>query len=374
MYDLVVIGGGPAGCAAAITAVRAGADVLLLEAGDYPRQKVCGEFISPDACRLLRNLIGEFLPLARCPRISRARIYIDNQVLETEIHPAALSVARFELDAALWAAAACAGVETRLQTAVEEVEGTAPYHVRTRTERLLATSVINASGRWSKLNAQPQVASCAAIGIKAHFRESEPASTVDLYFFPGGYCGVSPVIGGDGSDACVLNVSAMVDRRKGASFADVFSRNHDLWRRSRGWHPVTQTITTYPLSFRKPFPLDGKILLAGDSAGFIDPFVGDGIAVALHTGVMASQALAPFWQGERTLTGAAEEYRREYEAHIAPCFRVAARIRRLLSLPRVLRWPLTRLVQMTRWTPQFLKATRPGAGSSDPEKKNKIAA
>jgi flavin-dependent dehydrogenase len=180
MYDLVVIGGGPAGCAAAITAVRAGADVLLLEAGDYPRHKVCGEFISPDACRLLRNLIGEFLPLARCPRINRARIYIDGRVLETEIQPAALSVARFELDAALWAAAACAGVETRLQTRVEKVEGNGPYHVSTPTERLLAGSVINASGRWSKLNAQPTVASSAALGIKAHFYAAGPSPTVDL--------------------------------------------------------------------------------------------------------------------------------------------------------------------------------------------------
>jgi len=374
MYDLVVIGGGPAGCAAAITAVRAGADVLLLEAGDYPRHKVCGEFISPDACRLLRSLIGEFLPLARCPRISRARIYIDNQVLETEIQPAALSVARFELDAALWAAAACAGVETRLQTTVEKVEGTGPYHVRTPTERLLASSVINASGRWSKLNAQPQVASCAAIGMKAHFHEVEPAQSVDLYFFPGGYCGVSPVMSAGASDGPVLNVSAMVDRRKGASFADIFSCHRDLWRRSRGWQPVTQTTTTYPLSFRKPDPLEGKILLAGDSAGFIDPFVGDGIALALHSGVMASQALARFWQGERTLTGAAEDYRGEYNAHIAPCFKAAARIRRLLSLPRVLRWPLTRLVQITRWTPHFLNATRPGASSVDQEHKNKVAA
>jgi len=156
------------------------------------------------------------------------------------------------------------------------------------------------------------------------------------------------VMSAGASDGPVLNVSAMVDRRKGASFADIFSCHRDLWRRSRGWQPVTQTTTTYPLSFRKPEPLEGKILLAGDSAGFIDPFVGDGIALALHTGVMASQALARFWQGERTLTGAAEDYRGEYNAHIAPCFKAAARIRRLLSLPRVLRWPLTRLVQITR--------------------------
>jgi len=46
-FDLAIIGGGPAGTAAAITASRSGARVLLLERGAFPRHKVCGEFISP---------------------------------------------------------------------------------------------------------------------------------------------------------------------------------------------------------------------------------------------------------------------------------------------------------------------------------------
>ncbi len=53
MYDLTVIGGGPAGSCAAITAHRAGASVLLLERGRFPRHKVCGEFVSAEALGLL---------------------------------------------------------------------------------------------------------------------------------------------------------------------------------------------------------------------------------------------------------------------------------------------------------------------------------
>ncbi|MGH9566287.1 MAG: FAD-dependent oxidoreductase, partial [Candidatus Angelobacter sp.] len=57
-YDLIVVGGGPAGCACAITAARSGARVLLLEKETFPRHKVCGEFVSPESVRLLAALLG----------------------------------------------------------------------------------------------------------------------------------------------------------------------------------------------------------------------------------------------------------------------------------------------------------------------------
>ena len=62
-FDVVVAGGGPAGVAAGITGARAGARVLLLERGRYPRQKVCGEFISAESLELLCSLLRD-VPVA----------------------------------------------------------------------------------------------------------------------------------------------------------------------------------------------------------------------------------------------------------------------------------------------------------------------
>ena len=58
IYDLIVIGGGPAGCAAAITAAQEGASVLLQERGRFPRHKVCGEFVSAESLHVLEKLLG----------------------------------------------------------------------------------------------------------------------------------------------------------------------------------------------------------------------------------------------------------------------------------------------------------------------------
>ena len=120
MYDLIVIGGGPAGTSAAISAARYGARVLLLERGRFPRHKVCGEFVSPESFEILAQLLDsrDDGVLQAAVRIPEARIFIDGRVLQTPIEPSAASVARLDLDKALWDSAQRSGVEARQQVAV----------------------------------------------------------------------------------------------------------------------------------------------------------------------------------------------------------------------------------------------------------------
>src|SRR5258708_32158648 len=73
--------------------------------------------------------------------------------------------------------------------------------------------------------------------------------------------------------------------------------------------------------------------LAGDAAGFIDPFAGDGISLAPHSGTLAAESLAPFLSGKRSLAESQQQYRTAYFKRFAPAFRNAARLRMLLSAP-----------------------------------------
>lgn len=354
MYDLAVIGAGPAGCAAAITAAGQGASVVLLEKGDFPRQKVCGEFVSAESLTLLSRLLSAtHRPvLDNAVRIRDAQIFLDGRTIRAKIDPGAASIARFNLDAALWKSAQEAGADTRVRTLVSKVDGDSPFEVHCGGETIRARAVIHANGRWSNLNQSREISENQAvkekwIGIKAHYREHTPPSSVDLYFFEGGYCGVQPVNLADTASRRV-NVSAMVRAGVATTLPQVFRRNPALERRSTSWQPLTNVVTTFPLMFRRPeCTAENNILRAGDAAGFVDPFVGDGISLALRSGAMAAGCLSAFFAAKATLEEAAERYRAAYEANLAPVFRHSSQLRRLLRLPRPLRTPLLYVLSKT---------------------------
>jgi len=368
MYDLIVIGGGPAGSSAAITAAQAGVKVLLLERGRYPRHKVCGEFVSAESLGLLSELLGNRgkASLTDAVPISHARVFLDDRTLESPINPPAGSIARYDLDAALWRAAIENGVEGHLQTSAQKINGIGPFSVSTANGAFESLAVINAAGRWSNLTAPAKENGAIRekwVGLKGHFSETAAAQSVDLYFFPGGYCGVQPVnlLGPENEESKGgrINLCAMVRADTASTLLDVFWLHPQLRERSRDWQPLSDPVTTAPLFFRPPRPAEQNVLMVGDSAGFVDPFVGDGISLALRSGALAAKSLAPCFSEKISVVRAADVYRKSYEQTLLPVFRASSTIRKLLALPRFLRGPLISLLESSpRFTRYLVQRTR----------------
>ena len=346
MYDLIVIGGGPAGTSAAITAAREGANVLLLERGQYPRHKVCGEFVSAESLDLLGSLLGpnDKAPLENAIRISTTRVFLDGKTIETPVSPPAASIARLDLDAALWESARIHGIDSRQRITVQKVSGTGPFRLVTSNGNFEARAVINASGRWSNLTASrtpdPGL-SDKWLGLKGHFSDPSAHPSVDLYFFDGGYCGVQPVnIGEPGESESRINACAMVSADMATTLKDVFRQHPELEQRSRSWKALSDPVSTSPLLFRAPAPVSDGIFIAGDAAVFVDPFVGDGISMALRSGALAAQTLMPFFRKELSLQDASRSYQKAYHRRLAPVVKASSMIRRMLELPRAVRLPM----------------------------------
>ena len=364
IFNLAIIGGGPAGCAAAIVGARKGARVLLLERTCFPRHKVCGEFVSAESLGLLQNLLANDLRhlLTRAPRIFNSRIFLDGSVLEARIDPPAASIARFDLDAALWETCCVEGVETHAETVVKSIEGNGPFRIVASDQIFEAHALMNASGRWSSFTSAEVRARNGKekwIGIKAHFYEAFAAPSTDLYFFDGGYCGVQPVTAATNGSGTRINACAMVRADVSNTLPEVLGLHPALRERSRTWKPAMETVSTSPLVFHKPEPLQNAMLQVGDAAAFVDPFVGDGISLALRSGALAAECLQSFFRGECSLQQAAMLYSEAYRERLGRIFKVSSMLLGWLRWPRPIRRPMFSLISRAEFiSRQMVRFTR----------------
>ncbi|MGH9392964.1 MAG: NAD(P)/FAD-dependent oxidoreductase [Terriglobales bacterium] len=342
-YDLAVVGGGPAGSVAAAVAARRGLRVIAFERGSFPRDKVCGEFVSSEALPLLQTLAPRLC--AAAPGIARAAFVAPSgRRRGFDLLQPALGISRLALDAALWEAAAGAERRTRATVAAFEPEGS---HWRLRLaggETLAAAAVIVASGRSGR--ASPW------LGVKARFHGLEAGAAVEMHLFRGGYCGLAPVENG------WTNVCALIHRRRAgalgasrdfAAWISAASASPALAQRLRPGRQATPTVVTAQLELGSRAGCRDGVLAAGDASGFIDPFTGDGLARALLSGELAADAIA---------NGATQAYPAALARAAACGYTAAAPLRRLVQAPLRLQslaaWALARPVV----GPRLLAATR----------------
>ncbi|HEX2622351.1 MAG TPA: NAD(P)/FAD-dependent oxidoreductase, partial [Phototrophicaceae bacterium] len=327
--DTVVIGGGLAGCLAAITLARRNRRVVLLEAKSYPQHKVCGEFLSPE-CLPIFDEAG-FLPALQAlhPVIIRtARITApDSTAWQTTFPAPGTGISRYALDAALAVYAASLGVEVCDGIRVNRIDGSLDDGFRLTAVRTNGTStfraktVIAAHGKHSNLdrvlNRTFLRTRHAYVGLKRHFTGASLHDHLDLHVFPGGYCGMSDVEDGK-TNVCLLVRQDVFQRETSNEGIDQFigwmsEQNpylHQWLTRATPlydhWISIGQ-VTLVPKS-----PLEGDILLAGDAAGMIAPLAGDGMAMALQSGVLAANLIDRYLEHQLTASELKRQYARSW--------------------------------------------------------------
>lgn len=266
-----MVGGGPAGSAAAIATLQDSAGVRIADRARETRHKVCGEFIAPEASAILEQLgvWSGFLD-AGPARIRRCVLNFGSHVKEWRLAESAFGLSRLALDGLLLERAASLG-------AMVERGVTIPAAAE-------CGATVLASGR----RATPRMAS-RLFGFKAHF--SGPASdAVELHFTGFGYVGINPIEKGL-TNVCGIAAEGRL-RECGFDLDEFMDRSPLLAERLR---PLTRTLkwlTTGPLVFSRPRVTSDAAYVAGDALGFVDPFTGSGILNALLTGRMAGAAAA----------------------------------------------------------------------------------
>jgi flavin-dependent dehydrogenase len=119
-----------------------------------------------------------------------------------------------------------------------------------------------------------------------------------------------------------------------------------------------QPVSTAPLLYRRPQSTRGHIVLAGDAAAFIDPFVGDGISIALRSGRAAAECLQRHLSGESSLSDGVARYAQVYAQQFQPLLSAASKVRSLLSLPVPARALAFQLLRLPGVMPLVIRKTR----------------
>jgi geranylgeranyl reductase family protein len=363
--DVLVVGAGPAGAAAACEANRLGLDALAVDKARFPRDKTCGDGLTTGALRHFEALGVDVRALPSYASV-RETVIVSPSGREVVLPlpddgEYAAAVMRHELDAALVDEARRRGVRVHEGLGVRDIEAADDDVTVTFDDGTVrrARWVIAADGHYSPVRRMLAAgeASRTDLGTWHAFRQyfhgvddERMWVLFDAALLPG-YAWVFPLGGGRANIGFGVlrdlgNEGAPSGKRIAAQWRDVIS--HPKLRAivgtgatpdgpARAW-PI-------PASFDSARLARGRVLFAGDAAHVVDPMTGEGIAQAIDSGLLAARAI----RCGGTAQSVAARYRRTVERVLGADLRFARQLQQLLRTPLGARAAI-RAAGLTPWT------------------------
>lgn len=364
-YDALIVGAGPAGATAAQLLARAGWRVALAEKSEFPRQKVCGEYLSPTNYALFRDLgvLEEFLARAG-PEVRRVELVVKSETVSAgmpefkgDFGAWGRALGRDTLDALLARRAAEAGAELWQPWAAVGVRREGPRFVTSlqsketkETKEVESEVVVTAHGSWGVGPLPTQVPKQTPrptdlFAFKTHFRGAGLAADVmNMLVFPGGYAGMVNTDAGLLSYSFCIRRDRLAEVRRGGEARQPAESAQeyvlaacpavrallDGATRAGAW------LSVGPLRPGLRRRHDAGLFSVGNSAGEAHPTIADGISMALQSAWLLARRLGE--RGEGPLTPRRlEEAGRLYDRDWLRAFRLrilAAELFARLSLNR----------------------------------------
>jgi flavin-dependent dehydrogenase len=353
-WDTIVIGAGPAGAVAAVCLSRAGRRVLLVEKKKFPRFKVCGCCLNPNALRILDQLdLSNHLRNAGAIEVDQFRLRSRGRELKIPM-PGGVVISRQKMDVALVDAAVAAGAEFRDNVSalvMPSRESTSAIQVElTDAEGAVqiveASAVLVADGlSGSALKLRDEFATTVAensyFGMSAHLpSKTNPGidpGTIEMATGRLGYVGSVVLEDGAINYSSAISPQARKDASSNGELLTMILEEAGspipVGFQDAEWHGAPL------LSRHRSRFAAGSVLLLGDATGYVEPFTGEGMAWAVEMGYSAAELLLtpniPETAYEASWTRTVEKLRAE--RHVW-CRRLASFLRKpkLVSVGMVL--------------------------------------
>ncbi len=310
-FDVIVVGGGPAGSSCAMMLARDGVRVLLLEKSRFPRDKICGDCVNPRIWGLFETLgvAGEIRQQMHTP-ISSVTIRIGNGRCREIPVPAGrggpfIAISRSVLDDILLRRAAADGVEVLHEMRITDIQRGDRWGVKARScagdaTRYTCSELVGADGRNSVVArwvAQPQptpvrgAEASGRVGIQWETdRQDAIGNSLEMVLFDCGYGGVVNL--GDESANVAMVVEPGVAQLAFSDFHGFLSRT--LWNPGDGRArfpnvmPRGELRASSPIGPRHALRRSPHARCIGDARSLVEPLSGLGVLFAVHDGVSAA--------------------------------------------------------------------------------------
>ncbi len=295
---ILIIGGGLAGLTSAIHLAKKGIKAVLIEKDNYPKHKVCGEYISNEVLPYFDFLN---IDLSAIQPVTISKFSISTQrgnAIQSALPLGGFGISRYTLDHHLAKIAEELGVKI-VQDQVQEVcFKNEIFQIKTNKNQIFTCDyVIGSYGKRSVLDKvlkrRFSFKKSPWLAIKAHYKATFDTNTVALHNFNGGYCGLSKV------ENDRVNVCYLVNYNSFKKFKDidtfqkkVMYKNEHLKRFFEDAELLfDKPITISQINFDKKKPVENHIFMVGDSAGLIHPLCGNGMAMAIQSAQIVCELL-----------------------------------------------------------------------------------
>lgn len=302
---VTIIGGGLAGLTTAIHLSKIGLKVILFEKNEYPKHKVCGEYISNEILPYLDWIsinISELNPT----HISKLDFSTaDGKMVSCNLPLGGFGVSRFALDAFLCKKALENGCEIVQDSVHDIVYKNDSFTISTLNSGTFTSEiVIGAFGKRSNIDQKLKRAFVQTkshwLAVKAHYSGEFPNDLVGLHNFEGGYCGVSKV---ENNTINICYLASYDSFKKCKNIEEyqnqVLVKNPHLKSIFESSKMLFESpLTISQVSFDKKSTVENHILMIGDTAGLIHPLCGNGMAMAIHSAKIVSELIGKFYTNE----------------------------------------------------------------------------
>lgn len=290
--DTLILGGGPAGSAAAITLARAGGRPLLLERQRETGDALCGGFLSWHSLAVLERLGVQ----VQGAHVDRVRLFAGTGTAEAKLPRPALGVSRRQLDTALLDEAERLGGRIERGIHVREVDGRT---LRADGERFAPERLLLATGKHDLRGAaRPKPAGDPALGLRVRLGPSPVldrlvSGAIELHLFDRGYAGLVQQEDGTANLCLAVRKSRLAEAGNPRALLDAIGAEVPPLGERLAWlaaDPEIDAVGAVPYGWRTAATQEGVYRL-GDQAAVIPSLAGEGMGIALASGVMAAETV-----------------------------------------------------------------------------------